>query len=147
MTTKHDTSTQAAADDNWITWSGGACPIPAGTKHAVRFCDGVEVQDDGPESWRWLHDGTSSDIVAYKVLDARPMIKPIPATTPDLWRTEATTQRAARGVAESRLEIATDLLREADEHRGQPLPDDLRGRIDRFLQGDARGAALEGGAS
>lgn len=67
-----------AAEDGWIVWGGGECPVPTGTQVFVRYRDG---QEKGPlasnlESgeWRdasadyWENDGYRNDIVAYRLL-------------------------------------------------------------------------------
>ena len=61
------------ADDGWIPWEGGDCPVAHGTVVDVRFRDGWE--GDGLASkWRWHHatqensDVKELDIVAYRVV-------------------------------------------------------------------------------
>lgn len=55
----------------WIDWAGRTkrCPLPAGTRHQVRFRDGSTANDDCPESWDWKHTRKSPpvDIVAYRI--------------------------------------------------------------------------------
>lgn len=50
----------------WIDWSGGECPLPAGSVHEVRFRSGETKEDEFPETWRWNHEGVSEDIIAYR---------------------------------------------------------------------------------
>lgn len=57
----------------WIDWPGisAKSPIPAGTRHEVRFRDGGHAYDDQPETWTWKHVKSRkdpSDIVAYRVM-------------------------------------------------------------------------------
>ena len=61
------------ADDGWIPWAGGACPVEVGTRVDVRYRDGWE--GDGLASkWRWHHatqessDVKGLDIIAYRVV-------------------------------------------------------------------------------
>ena len=61
------------ADDGWIPWEGGACPVEVGTRVDVRYRDGWE--GDGLASkWRWHHatqessDVKELDIIAYRVV-------------------------------------------------------------------------------
>ena len=61
------------ADDGWIPWEGGACPVEVGTRVDVRYRDGWE--GDGLASkWRWHHatqessDVKGLDIIAYRVV-------------------------------------------------------------------------------
>lgn len=58
----------------WIEWTGGACPIPAGTPVQVRHRNGEEFNCRAglghAESWgRMAGQPLSSDIVAYRVVD------------------------------------------------------------------------------
>ena len=62
-----------SADDGWIPWEGGACPVEVGTRVDVRYRDGWE--GDGLSfMWRWHHatqkssDVKELDIVAYRVV-------------------------------------------------------------------------------
>ena len=66
-------TTPQPADDDWIPWKGGECPVAHGTVVDVRFRDGWE--GDGLASkWRWHHatqensDVKELDIVAYRVV-------------------------------------------------------------------------------
>lgn len=55
------------SDDRWITWAGGKCPIPDGTRFELRFSSGshyISAPYDNANSWTWEH----GDIVAYRVL-------------------------------------------------------------------------------
>ena len=61
------------ADDGWIPWEGGECPVAHGTVVDVRYRDGWE--GDGLASkWRWHHatqessDAKEVDIIAYRVV-------------------------------------------------------------------------------
>ena len=61
------------ADDGWIPWKGGECPVAHGTVVDVRYRDGWE--GDGLASkWRWHHatqessDVKGLDIIAYRVV-------------------------------------------------------------------------------
>ncbi|MCZ8104015.1 MAG: hypothetical protein O9972_39740 [Burkholderiales bacterium] len=56
------------AGDGWITWEGGRCPVREMMVGAVRFRDGdaMDPCTFGPGA-RWDHDGSSGDIVAYRI--------------------------------------------------------------------------------
>jgi hypothetical protein len=69
-----------AAEDGWIPWTGGECPVLDGTLVDVRYRDGqVEqrlraneningyVRDAGLSFW--LNDSQSNDIIAYRLSD------------------------------------------------------------------------------
>lgn len=55
--------------DNWIEWSGGECPIKDdGALHDVMLRRGkVHSNERRASFWRWEHEGSDSDIVAYRL--------------------------------------------------------------------------------
>ena len=62
-----------SADDGWIPWEGGECPVAHSTIVDVRLrlgCDGCAVASN----WRWCHETRGNpilketDIVAYRVV-------------------------------------------------------------------------------
>ena len=61
------------ADDGWIPWEGGECPVEVGTRVDVRYRDGWEG-DGLAFMWRWHHatqessDVKELDIIAYRVV-------------------------------------------------------------------------------
>lgn len=55
------------ADNPWIDWTGGSCPVPAETKVEVELCDGETVSDRAGRL-AWWHDGVG-DIVRYRVCE------------------------------------------------------------------------------
>lgn len=70
-----------AADDGWIEWGGGECPVPVGTPVEVRHrggakYDGFAGRSNGvlSEHWRVGQRGNPSphpcDIIAYRVVRA-----------------------------------------------------------------------------
>jgi len=62
-------------DDGWISWSGGENPVP-GKCVETRHRSGKEYtgKDAEMSDWWyqgpgfWIHDGTSSDIIAYRIV-------------------------------------------------------------------------------
>lgn len=57
----------------WIKWEGGACPVPSGTKVAVRLRSLREYSDNPARDWDWFRargPANERDIVAYRVLDS-----------------------------------------------------------------------------
>ncbi|CAN7597948.1 hypothetical protein [Bosea sp. LjRoot237] len=52
---------------DWIEWSGGACPVAAGTSVIVRFRCGEECETGYAEDWDWIAEGRGYDIVAYRL--------------------------------------------------------------------------------
>lgn len=68
-----------AADDGWIPWGGGECPVPVGTPVEVRHRGGAKYvgfagQSTGVFSENWKvgqpgdHGPHPSDIIAYRVV-------------------------------------------------------------------------------
>ena len=61
------------ADDGWIPWKGGECPVAHGTVVDVRLRLGHEGCDVA-SNWRWHHatqkssDVKELDIIAYRVV-------------------------------------------------------------------------------
>lgn len=67
----------AAADsEGWIKWSGGDCPVPPDTvvKTRLRFQGKDDGSFDEAKSLRWTHDGGSVDVVAYRVVEPKPVV-------------------------------------------------------------------------
>ncbi len=58
------------ADDGWIEWAGGECPVGNGVKVDLRFREGNELLEIDAD-WRWNHRDTPSDIVAYRLAGSR----------------------------------------------------------------------------
>ena len=69
-------TTPQPADDGWIPWEGGDCPVPNGTVVDVKYRDesvglglpaNEYVEDDASPAY-WRADGMSNDIIAYRVV-------------------------------------------------------------------------------
>jgi hypothetical protein len=59
---------EAAAEDGWIKWGGGECPVAHGSDVSVMFSDGDIVRDKWPEGWGWgCHGRDIEDIIAYRI--------------------------------------------------------------------------------
>ena len=66
------------ADDDWIPWKGGDCPVTVGTRVDAKFRDGKKAYNvpagdyaEDPNSRSasdWSHMGIIYDIVAYRVV-------------------------------------------------------------------------------
>lgn len=57
----------AGADDGWIEWVGGECPVEDNKRVEVKFRDGFIGQDVA--FWLgWSHGGDDNDIIAYRVV-------------------------------------------------------------------------------
>lgn len=58
------------ADDGWIEWKGGACPVSVGATVEIRWRQpGAHTMVDSyPHSLRWDHYDSPSDIIAYRVV-------------------------------------------------------------------------------
>lgn len=74
-----DPPTATDPDDGWIKWDGGEKPdLFDDTLVSVRFRDGDEDHEEDVAYWKdatgdlennWVHDGSSLDIVAYRVIE------------------------------------------------------------------------------
>lgn len=58
----------ATADDGWIKWNGGECPVTSGTIATVKFRAGAISVGFEAGGFNWLHRGSAADIIAYKVV-------------------------------------------------------------------------------
>lgn len=57
----------AAKNDGWIDWGGGKCPVSASEMVDVIFGRGGRRSTNIADCWRWNHNGTDSDIIAYRL--------------------------------------------------------------------------------
>lgn len=55
------------ADDDWIPWEGGKCPVGDNTIVEIRRRDGVTGIDHADE-FNWWHTGQRHNIIAYRVV-------------------------------------------------------------------------------
>ena len=53
------------ADDGWIQWNGGECPVDPGTRVCVKLRVGRYMDADSLV-YRWDHVGGDGDIIAYR---------------------------------------------------------------------------------
>ena len=58
----------AAADDGWIEWGGGECPVGVYERVLYRLREGYEGTACGSDMLRWSHEGLGSDIIAYRII-------------------------------------------------------------------------------
>lgn len=65
---KEQIGTQSA-QDGWIEWRGGECPVEGNTRLQFRFRDG-DTQYGIARSKEWEALGTHDDIIAYRVVQA-----------------------------------------------------------------------------
>lgn len=57
---------ESPADDGWIEWKGGECPVGRDVEVEAEFRNGARRQ--GPAvGWVWLHAGDRVDIVRYRL--------------------------------------------------------------------------------
>jgi len=56
------------ADDGWVEWSGGACPVSPDTRLEVVLRNGV-VSSMSACYVDWAHHGRPSDIMRYRVCE------------------------------------------------------------------------------
>ena len=61
-----------AAENEWIAWAGGACPVALSANVQLRFRHGAETQDAHPAYMlRWEHGcdlAAKHEIIAYRVI-------------------------------------------------------------------------------
>lgn len=57
----------AAKNEGWIEWGGGECPVSASEMVDVIFWRGGRRSTNIADCWRWNHNGTDSDIIAYRL--------------------------------------------------------------------------------
>ena len=57
----------AAKNDGWIEWDGGECPVDGREMVDVIFGRGGKMSPNIADCWRWSHEGTDSDIIAYRL--------------------------------------------------------------------------------
>lgn len=62
---KQDTE---VADEGWIEWCGGDCPVAAGVRTTVKFRCGETATDEFPEDWNWERFNGENTIVAYRAV-------------------------------------------------------------------------------
>lgn len=53
--------------DGWIDWAGGDCPVESCAVVDVMFRYQENSATDHAGAWRWNHNGTDSDIIAYRL--------------------------------------------------------------------------------
>ena len=58
------------APGEWIEWAGGECPLNDSVRHSIRKRDGWQSAPNiaAADWYGWRHNGSSADIVAYRVL-------------------------------------------------------------------------------
>ena len=56
------------AEDGWIPWNGGNCPVDGDCDVIVRFRDESDKPECPAKYYAWHHDGAYDDIIAYKVV-------------------------------------------------------------------------------
>jgi len=63
----HSPDAGKMADDGWVEWRGGECPIANDTDTWVRLRDDSESEMCLAGGFQWAHLGDDTDIVAYKI--------------------------------------------------------------------------------
>lgn len=59
-------------EEGWVDWEGGECPVDENELVRVKFRNG-EVDEDSASEYNWHHYWGTSDIVAYKVINGKPL--------------------------------------------------------------------------
>lgn len=58
----------SSANNNWIEWKGGNCPIDKNILIETKLRSGAFLPSDTAENWYWEHDNTADDIIAYRAI-------------------------------------------------------------------------------
>ena len=66
-----DTPAPPPADDGWIKWEGGECPVSPETLVDVRYRSRVTNVRRPAKAFRWSNMRHVADIVAYRIAEAR----------------------------------------------------------------------------
>ena len=109
------------ADDGWIEWHGGECPVPAGALVYVRFRNGVVggLSGERVREYGWDHEGAVYDIVAYRISKPAEPTKPNTSAETALWQAwagfalGALVQRGVRGDTPEKLAEAAGVVADA----------------------------------
>jgi hypothetical protein len=56
------------ADDGWIDWHGGECPVPFTARVDYALRGGDRYDSEAVRGLRWNHLGDRYDIVAYRIV-------------------------------------------------------------------------------
>lgn len=58
------------ADDGWVEWPGGECPLAESNCLEVKFRSGQtdSIPAVTADTYEWMHGGCFSDIIAYRVV-------------------------------------------------------------------------------
>lgn len=57
-----------STNKDWIEWQGGECPVPDNTPIQAEWRAGKSFRTVCPQEFRWGHQDSESDIVAYRVI-------------------------------------------------------------------------------
>lgn len=55
-------------DENWMLWNGGDMPVAEGVFVDVHLREGKKFMNYAATEYRWNHENTSQDIIAYRVV-------------------------------------------------------------------------------
>lgn len=63
-------ASQQPADEGWIEWNGGECPVGKnqGVEVKLRGGYGDQFYDNAASYFEWSHNGLGMDIIAYRVV-------------------------------------------------------------------------------
>lgn len=61
-------ASQQPADDGWIEWDGGECPVGPNAVVEVKLRSGSGYQGWQAKTFDWPHLGMPLDIIAYRVV-------------------------------------------------------------------------------
>lgn len=73
----------ASQKGDWITWGGGERPVNADAMVDAMFRYKKVVATSIADNWRWNHNGTNSDIIAYRL--HKPAEQQLPTEETSIW--------------------------------------------------------------
>lgn len=76
----------ASQKGDWITWGGGERPVKADAMVDAMFRYKKVVATSIADYWRWNHNGTDSDIIAYRL--HKPAEQQLPTEETSIWNGE-----------------------------------------------------------
>lgn len=66
--TSDEQAAHQPADDGWIEWAGGECPVGPEDAVEVKCKNGDTYKGWAPETYGWEHFGLQHDVIAYRVV-------------------------------------------------------------------------------
>lgn len=107
--------------DGWIDWAGGECPVDSCAAVDVIFRSKKTAAAYQADRWRWDHNGTDSDIIAYRLSQPQTADKIVGPGGGYIWNPDANS-RANDDRLEADLNDCIGQAPGAPQWDGQGLP-------------------------